>query len=127
MVSYIVRRGRWKAEGRDSMTLEKLADLGVEPSDIDAFCRKWDVSELSLFGSALREDFGPSSDVDILVAFDIRAGHGLFDLVRMEDELGRIFGRDVDLVSRRGVEDSRNHFRRKSILESASPIYGRSR
>jgi predicted nucleotidyltransferase len=115
------------AEGRDSMTVDKLADLGVEPSDIDAFCRKWDVSELSLFGSALREDFSPSSDVDILVAFDVKAEHGLFDLVRMEDELRRIFGRDVDLVSRRGVEASRNHFRRKSILESAKPIYGRPR
>ena len=109
------------------MTMDNLADLGVEPSDIDAFCRKWDVSELSLFGSALREDFGPSSDVDLLVAFDIKAGHSLFDLVRMEDELKRIFGRDVDLVSRRGVEASRNHFRRKSILESARPVYGRSR
>ena len=109
------------------MSVEKLADLGVEPSDIDAFCRKWDVSELSLFGSALGEDFSSSSDVDLLVAFDIKAGHGLFDLVRMEDELRSILGRDVDLVSRRGVEASRNHFRRKSILKSARPIYGRAR
>ena len=73
--------------GRESMTVDKLTDLGVEPSDIDAFCQKWDVSELSLFGSALREDLSPSSDVDLLVAFDIKAGRGLFDLVRMEDEL----------------------------------------
>ncbi len=78
------------AEGRDSMTVDKLADLRVEPSDIDAFCRKWDVSELSLFGSALGEDFSSSSDVDLLVAFDIKAGHGLFDLVRMEDELSMV-------------------------------------
>ena len=108
------------------MIVDRLEDLGVESGDIDAFCRKWDVSELSLFGSVLREDFGPSSDVDILVAFDIEAGHSLFDLVRMEDELRTIFGRDVDLVSRRGVEASRNHFRRKSILKSTRPIYARA-
>ena len=76
-----------------------------------------------MFGSALREDFGPESDVDLLVAFDEEARHSLFDMVRMEEELGEIFGREIDLVERAGIERSRNYLRRKAILESAETIY----
>ena len=72
----------------------------------------------------LGPDFGPGSDIDVLVAFDPEARHGLFDFARMRDELIEIFGRQVDLVSRRGVEASGNPFRRNAILESARVIYG---
>ena len=68
--------------------------------------------------------FGPNSDVDVLVSFGEGATHSLFDLVDMELELKDIFGREVDLVSRRGVEGSRNYLRRNSILQSAQAIYG---
>ena len=71
----------------------------------------------------LREDFGPDSDIDVLVAFRKEARHSLFDLVRMERELGTIFGRDVDLVERAGIERSRNYIRRKAILQSAETIH----
>ena len=95
------------------------------PSDrIAAFCRRWQVTHLALFGSVLRDDFGPHSDVDVLVSFGEGATHSLFDLVDMESELKDIFGREVDLVSRRGVEASRNYLRRNSILQSAQAIYG---
>ncbi len=82
------------------------------------------MTQLAVFGSALREDFGPDSDVDLLVSFEDSARHTLFDMVRMEEDLRTIFGRDVDLVSRRGIEKSRNHLRRKAILESAELLYG---
>ena len=89
-----------------------------------AFCRQWSITQLALFGSALREDFGPESDVDVLASFDPAARHSLFDLVRMQEQLGDILGRKVDLVSRRGLEQSRNYLRRRAILESAEVVYG---
>jgi len=90
---------------------------------IQAFCVKQNVSELSLFGSALREDFGPDSDVDLLIRFSPEARPTLFDLVRMKEELGNIIGRDVDLVSKDAIEASRNPYRRQTILASAKVIY----
>lgn len=86
------------------------------------FCLKWKVTEFSFFGSVLREDFGPESDVDVMVTFENDAPWTLFSLVHMEDELAEIFGRRVDLCERPGVERSRNRFRRESILSSAVPL-----
>lgn len=83
------------------------------------FCRKWKVTEFSLFGSVVRDDFGPESDVDVLVTFAPDARRSLFDMVHMEDELVEIFGREVDLLTRRSVEQSRNPVRRDSILGDA--------
>ena len=85
-----------------------------------AFCCKWKVTELALFGSVLRDDFGPESDIDVLV--ELAPGHGLdlFDWVEMIDELRAIFGRKVDLVSKRGL---RNPFRRHRILSTREVIH----
>ncbi|MEA2237725.1 MAG: uncharacterized protein QOC81_2449 [Thermoanaerobaculia bacterium] len=83
------------------------------------FCRRWKITEFSLFGSVVRDDFGPESDVDVMVRFADDAGWSLFDEVHMEDELVAIFGRDVDLLTRRAVERSRNPIRRDSILTNA--------
>ena len=101
----------------------KAGKIDILRETIIDFCRKWQVVELSLFGSVLREDFGPDSDVDVLVRFAPDARVGLFDLARMEEELERVFGRSVDLVSRRGVEASRNYLRRRQILDSSEAIY----
>ena len=100
--------------------------LNVEASreEVAAFCERWQVTQLAIFGSALREDFGPESDIDLLVSFEDSARHTLFDMVRMEEELESIFGRQIDLVSRRGIEKSQNYLRRKAILESAELLYG---
>ena len=102
-----------------------MAKIPVELSEekVSAFCQKWKIQELSLFGSVLRDDFGPESDIDILVTFRKDAKHTLFDLVHMEDELKEIFGREIDMVSRRGIEFSRNHLRRSTILDSAEIVY----
>jgi len=87
---------------------------------IEAFCKKWKVREFSLFGSVLRQDFGPDSDVDVLVALQPRHGLTLYDWVDMIDELRAIFGRDVDLVAKGGLK---NPFRRFEILRTAQVIY----
>jgi len=107
------------AEGGATMA----AKIAIDHDRIDDFCRRWKVKELALFGSVLREDFTPQSDVDVLVDFEPGASWSLLDLVDMESELEDIFGRDVDLVSRRGIEASRNYIRREAILSSAEPIH----
>ena len=87
------------------------------------FCKRWNVAEFSIFGSALRVDFRPDSDVEVLVSFAPGTIVTLFDMVHMQDELKQIFNRDVDLISKRGLETSRNYLRRKAILESARLIH----
>jgi predicted nucleotidyltransferase len=87
------------------------------------FCNRWKITELALFGSVLRNDFRSDSDIDLLVSFSPRAKISLFDLVRMQNELKEIFGRDVDLVERRAIENSENYIRRKSILSNTKVIY----
>jgi predicted nucleotidyltransferase len=99
------------------------ARIGIPREKITKFCKKWGVSEFSFFGSVLTDDFRPDSDIDVLVAFEEDAKHTLFDLVEMQDELKEVFGREVDLLTRRGVEQSRNYIRRKSILSSLEAVY----
>jgi uncharacterized protein len=96
------------------------ARLSVPLDTIAAFCRKWQVDELALFGSVLREDFSPQSDVDVLVTFSPEAGVSLFDFVEMKEELEGIFYRKVDLVSKGGL---RNPFRRHAILNTRQVVY----
>lgn len=90
---------------------------------IEVFCRKWKVHELSLFGSILRDDFGPQSDIDVLVEFEPDANWSLLDLIGAERELADLLGRHVDLVERCCVEDSHNWIRRRHILENARRVY----
>ena len=96
--------------------------ISIDREKIAEFCRRWKITEFALFGSVLREDFRPDSDVDVLVTFAPSAEWSLFDMVYMQGELEKIFRRKVDLVSRRGVEGSRNYLRRKAILSSAEII-----
>lgn len=102
-----------------------MAVLQIElPHDeVVAFCHKWRIAELAVFGSVLRPDFGPESDVDVLIAFSADANWGLFDHVRMEQELSQMLQRPVDLVSRRAIESSHNWIRRNEILRTAEVIY----
>src|SRR5574337_1875496 len=99
------------------------AKIPIDRDRIAEFCRRWKITELSLFGSVLRDDFRPDSDVDVLVTFADDAEWSLFDHVTMEDDLSSILGRKVDLVSRRAIERSPNWIRRKAILEGAEPYY----
>src|SRR5215470_10923260 len=97
--------------------------IAIDQEKIADFCRRWKISEFALFGSVLRDDFRPDSDVDVLVSFAEEAQWSLFDLVEMADELRGIFGREVDLISRRGLEASRNAIRRQAILDSTQVVY----
>ena len=97
--------------------------IEIPKEKIAEFCQKWKIVELSLFGSVLREDFRPDSDVDVLVTFAPDAQYSLFDLVHIEEELREILGRNVDLVERKAVERSENYIRRKHILGSLEAIY----
>ena len=97
--------------------------LGIAPQDLAALCQRWQIAELSLFGSILREDFRPDSDIDILVTYKPSAKRGLFEKMRLKEELETLLHRDVDLVSKRAIEQSHNWLRRKNILGSAEAIY----
>jgi predicted nucleotidyltransferase len=90
---------------------------------ITEFCHQWQVSEFALFGSVLREDFQPNSDIDVMVQFHPNAHPTFRTLDQMEEELKTIFHRDVDLITRQGIETSRNYLRRHEILSSAQVIY----
>jgi predicted nucleotidyltransferase len=99
------------------------AKIPIPREKIAEFCDRWKITELALFGSVLRDDFRPDSDVDVLVTFAPEAEWSLFDHVTREEELSSILDRKVDLVSRRAIERSRNWIRRKAILEAAEPFY----
>ena len=98
-------------------------NIEIPKEQISDFCRKWKIAELSLFGSVLRDDFRPDSDIDVLVTFSRDAEWSLLDHMAMEEELSAIFGRKVDLISRKAIERSENYIRRNAILETAQPYY----
>ncbi len=100
------------------------AQVSLSKEGLAAFCQEHGIKRLAMFGSVLRDDFGPESDVDVLVEFEPDRIPGLFGLAGMELELSELFGREVDLVTREEVEDSRNYIRRKSILASTEVVYG---
>jgi len=102
---------------------EFVPRIKIPTTKIEEFCRKWKISELALFGSVLRDDFTPKSDIDILVTFFPQTQYSLFDMVDMEDELRSIFGREVDFIEKRAVEQSENYIRRKDILNSFQVLY----
>jgi predicted nucleotidyltransferase len=99
---------------------EKNLKIALEAERLNAICTKWMVSELALFGSVLRDDFGPGSDVDVLVTFRNDAPWDLFDLVSFRDELSELFGREVDLVEKRAIT---NPIRRRNILSASEVLY----
>lgn len=95
-------------------------NIDLDASMLKRFCLKWRIRELSLFGSALRDDFGPESDLDFLVSFEPSARWDLFDLIAMKSELESFYGRQVDLVEKEAL---RNPWRKTAILESSELIY----
>lgn len=90
---------------------------------IEAFCDRWQVEELALFGPILRDDFGPDSDIDILIRFKTERTPGMIGIAVMERELAQLLSRKVDLVSRTTIEETRNYIHRKAILGSAQVVY----
>ena len=97
--------------------------IAIPQEQIAEFCKRWKITEFALFGSVLREDFRPDSDIDVLVSFSPNARWGLLAMSQMERELEAIFGREVDLVTRRSIEQSENYIRKRHTLEGLAPIY----
>ncbi|NCC35079.1 nucleotidyltransferase family protein [Candidatus Chloroploca sp. Khr17] len=105
--------------------MNAVADTIIRDS-IDAlrsFCQEWGITELALFGSVLRSDFRPDSDIDVLVQFRDEVRYSLFDQVRMSAQLEQVFGRPVDLIDRKAIEQSANYLRRDLILHAAEVVY----
>lgn len=100
-----------------------IAKIKFPPNTITEFCQRWQVTEFALFGSVLRADFRPDSDIDVMVQFHPDAHPKFSTLDQMETELKAIFHREVDLITRQGIESSRNYLRRQEILSSAQVIY----
>ena len=94
--------------------------ITINREQLAAFCRRWKIKELALFGSVLRENFRPDSDIDVLVTFEPDGGITFDNRVEMLDELAAIFGREVDLVERNAI---RNPFRRHAILTTKDVVY----
>jgi hypothetical protein len=106
---------------RTNIKIKSKIDVPLDK--IEAFCRRWKIKEFALFGSVLREDFRPDSDVDVLVTFELDGGFTFDNRVEMQDEIEKIFGRKVDLLERKIVERSENYIRRRHILQSLEPVY----
>jgi uncharacterized protein len=96
-------------------------DLPMKP--IAEFCDRWQVTEFALFGSVLRDDFRPDSDIDVMVQFHPEAHPTFSTLDQMEAALKAIFHREIDLITRHSIETSRNYLRRQEILSTAQVIY----
>jgi len=97
--------------------------LGLSAEQIADFCHKWNIIELSLFGSVLSDQFRPDSDIDILINFASNARQGLLTLAKLKHELEDKIGREVDVALKDSVENSENWIRRNDILTTAQVIY----
>ena len=97
-----------------------IPHLAVSDDRVADFCRRWKITEMSVFGSVVREDFRPDSDIDVLVSFEAGAGWSLLDVVTIQEELAALLGRPVDLIEEAAL---RNPYRRAAILESKQIVY----
>jgi predicted nucleotidyltransferase len=97
--------------------------LQVDREQIASFCRRWDISELALFGSAARDEFRSDSDMDVLVTFAGSSRRTLSDMIGIEAELEGIFGRKADVLTRPSVERSRSYIFRRQVLQDREPLY----
>ena len=100
-----------------------LNNINIPEEQLSQICRKYLVKELAVFGSALNGDFKENSDIDLLYTFQDKAEHSLFSKVRIKKDLENLFGRSADLISRRAIENSRNIYRKKAILQHIKVIY----
>lgn len=97
--------------------------IEVDQERLAEFCRRHHIKALAFFGSVLRDDFRPDSDVDVLVEYEPNVRVGFRDVIAQEDELAQMLGRPVDLVDRRAVEESRNYIRRREVLRTSEVVY----
>jgi len=94
----------------------------IPEETIRAFCRRWNCCAFRFYGSIMRDDFHPDSDIDVMVEFCPEAKRSLFDMGTMQEELEVLFSRKVDLADRRSVEQSENYIRKKGMLSGKPPV-----
>ena len=119
-ITKIDKPATWSLGSNIDITITAI-NLPIEK--IAEFCDRWQVIEFALFGSVLRNDFCAESDIDVMGQFHPEAYPTFSSLDQMEAELKTIFHRDIDLITRQGIETSRNYLRRQEILSSAQVIY----
>ncbi len=88
--------------------MEMLKNFTLKNEQLNAFCQKWQIIEFALFGSVLRDDFKPESDVDIIITFAPKSKKNLFDLMHVQDELQQLLNRNVDVFTKKSVQDCHN-------------------
>ena len=103
-------------------TMEKLQKNGIffNYDTIVQLCKKYYITELSIFGSSIRDDFTQNSDVDILVSFDDNSIITLFDIMELEIELSKLFRKEVNIVEKKSLK---NPIRRNRIMSTREIIY----
>ncbi|MEQ8969348.1 MAG: nucleotidyltransferase domain-containing protein [Coleofasciculus sp. C1-SOL-03] len=97
--------------------------ITISDKSLKKLCQHWQIVELSLFGSILREDFNADSDIDVLVEFSEKARITFFDLDLIEQQLSQLFHRPVDVVTKSAIQQSHNPIRRQNILDNSKVIY----
>ena len=97
----------------------RTANITIPDEALRAFCEKHHICTLKLFGSALRDDFTPESDIDLLVEFEPEVRMGLFGFHDVEAELSELLGRKVDL----NTADSLSKYFREEVLAEAETLY----
>jgi predicted nucleotidyltransferase len=100
-----------------------IKNINIQEEQLKEICKRYLIRELAVFGSALRQDFNDKSDVDLLIEFEPESGITLFNIVDLKEEFEKLFGRDVDIVSKKAIQQSRNHLKKKSILANFKVIY----
>lgn len=100
-----------------------LNELKLSQDELNNICKKYLIKELLLFGSVNTDKFNDESDIDLLVTFEDNTNYSLFDVVRIQESFEKFFNRSVDLISKKAIQQSRNTFRRESILNNAKVIY----
>lgn len=100
-----------------------INNLKIPDERLKKICEKYLIKELAVFCSALEGDFNYDSDIDLLYTFQDNAEHSLFSKVRIKEEFEILFGRPVDLISRKAIENSRNIYKKRAILERSKVIY----
>ena len=100
-----------------------IRNINIQEEQLREICKRYLIRELAIFGSTLREDFNDKSDIDLLIEFEPKSGITLFNIVDLKEEFEKLFGRDVDIVSKKAIQRSRNYLKRKAILENFKVIY----
>ena len=96
--------------------------IAIPEETIRTFCKKWKIQSFSFYGSIMRDDFRPDSDIDVMIEFSPGDRTSVLDMGAMQEELEALFSRNVDLVERKLIEQSENYIRRKGILSGKPPV-----